>query len=255
MRLTIDTDARELTMEEGGLTQSLPLYSRQAFELISRQWVRVGWNERYPYTFSWLGRPVIQLPEDLMRIQEVLATVRPDVVVETGVAHGGSLIFYASVLQALGNGRVLGIDIEIRPANRAAIEGHALASRISLIEGSSIAPEVLAEVRAQIAPGETVLVLLDSDHSRAHVAAELESYAPLVTTGSYLVATDGIMEELHDAPRGAAQWRHDNPSAAARAFAAAHPDFVLEQPAWLFNESSLSANVTHWPDGWLRRVR
>ncbi len=255
MRLIIDTDRNEITVEEDGQTESLPLYSRRAFELISRQWVRVGWNERYPYTFSWLGRPVIQLPEDLLRVQEVLASVRPDVVVETGVAHGGSLIFYASVLQSLGNGRVVGVDIEIRPSNRKAIESHVLGSRISLVEGNSIEPRIVERVRASIAPAETVMVLLDSDHSKAHVAAELELYAPLVSVGSYIVAADGIMQDLHETPRGRADWGENNPATAAREFSARHPEFVLEQPPWTFNESALAANVTHWPDGWLRRVR
>ncbi|MEO8382460.1 MAG: CmcI family methyltransferase [Acidobacteriota bacterium] len=255
MRLTIDTDRREVVFEEDGRTESVPLYSRRAFELISRQWVRVGWNEKYPYTFSWLGRPIIQLPEDLLRIQEAITEIRPDVVVETGVAHGGSLVFYASILQALGGGRVVGVDIEIRPANRKAIESHVLAPLITLIEGNSVDPAVVNEVHAGIAPQEKVLVLLDSNHTKAHVAAELEAYASLVTAGSYIVATDGVMEDLHDVPRGKESWRDDNPSSAAREFAARHPEFVLEPPRWPFNESALQQNVTHWPDAWLRRVR
>lgn len=255
MRLTIDTDRRELTVEDGGRTETLPLYSRRAFDEISRQWVRVGWNERYSYTFSWLGRPIIQLPEDMVRVQEVIASVQPDVVVETGVAHGGSLIFYASILQALGKGRVVGVDIEIRPHNRQAIESHRLAPLITLIEGSSIDAGTVDQVRAQIRPGETVLILLDSNHTKGHVAAELEAYADMVSVGSYIVATDGIMEDVYDVPRGTAGWKDDNPSAAAREFAAKHPEFVLEQPPWLFNESQLAQNVTHWPDAWLRRIR
>lgn len=254
MRLIIDTVRDELTVENEGGSEVMALYSRHAFELISQQWLRIGWNEKYPYTFSWLGRPVIQLPEDLVRVQEVIAEVRPDVVVETGVAHGGSLVFYASVLRALGKGRVVGVDIEIRPANRAAIEGHPLGSSITLIQGSSIDPAVVEQVRALIGPADRVLVLLDSNHSKAHVATELEMYAPLVTVGSYIVATDGIMEDLHDTPRGKPSWREDNPSAAAREFVARRPDFVLEQPRWSFNESALRQNVTHWPGAWLRRL-
>src|SRR5688572_26232100 len=111
MKLTIDTDARTLVIEEGGRTRKLDLYSREAFEHISRQWVRVGWNEKYPYTFAWMGRPIIQAPEDIVRAQEVLYRVKPDVLVETGVAHGGSLIFYASLFKAMGKGRVIGVDI------------------------------------------------------------------------------------------------------------------------------------------------
>lgn len=254
MRLIIDTDRQEVQLEDGGARRSIPLASREAFELISRQWVRVGWSTKYSYTFSWFGRPIIQLPEDMVRVQEVIYRLQPDVIVETGVAHGGSLVFYASLFKAIGKGRVVGVDIEIRPANRKAIEEHPLAAAITLIEGSSTDEDTLAKVRAQIRPGETVLVILDSDHSKKHVAAELEAYAPMVTPGSYIVATDGIMQDLADMPRGNADWGQNNPAAAAREFAAAHPEFVLEQPHWPFNESELAANITHWPDAWLRRA-
>lgn len=254
MRVTIDTVREELEIDDGGTRSVVPLYGRRAFEILSDQWVRVGWNQKYSYTFTWLGRPIIQLPEDMVRVQEVIDAVRPDVLIETGVAHGGSLIFYASLFRILGKGRVIGIDIEIREPNRKAIEQHPLSPLISLVEGSSTDPAVVDAVRRQIAPGESVMVLLDSNHTRGHVAAELEAYAPLVTPGSYIVATDGIMERLADVPRGQDEWRDDNPSAAAREFAARHPEFVLAQPAWNFNDSDLERNVTHWPDAWLRRV-
>lgn len=253
MRIIIDTEARTLACEDKIGSRSLPLYSDEAFEVLSRQWVKVGWNQKYSYTFSWFGRPLIQLPEDVLRIQEVLWRVKPDVIIETGVAHGGSLVFYASLCEAMGRGRVVGIDIEIRPANRKAIETHPLAKRITLLEGSSTAPEIVARARGLVKAGETCLVILDSCHTKAHVRAELEAYHPLVTTGSYIVATDGIMEDLHDTPLGQAGWNDDNPSSAAREFAAAHPEFVLEQPAWAFNESGLKHNLTHWPDAYLRR--
>ena len=255
MKLTIDTDAALLAIDSGdGGTRELPLYSREAFEALSRQWVKLGWNEKYSYTFSWFGRPVIQLPEDMVRTQEVLWRVQPDVIVETGVAHGGSLIYYASLCRAIGKGRIVGVDIEIRPHNREAIEGHPLSDLITLIEGSSTDAAVVDQVRACIAPGETVLVLLDSNHSREHVARELEMYAPLVTPGSYIVATDGLMEDLHDVPNGRSDWVTDNPSAAAREFAAANPEFELAVPPWAFNESELQSAITYWPDAWLRRV-
>src|SRR5512144_2490024 len=133
MKLVIDTDAKTLTREEDGTSETLPLYSRRAFELLSDEWVRVGWNEKYPYTFSWFGRPVIQLPEDMIRAQEAIWRVRPDVIVETGVAHGGSLVFYATLLKAMGAGRVVGVDIDIRPHNRKAIEAHPLFPLITLV--------------------------------------------------------------------------------------------------------------------------
>lgn len=253
MKLIIDTDTRELTHETESGRRTLPLYSKEAFELISREWVRVGWDQKYAYTFSWFGRPIIQLPEDMIRIQEVIYRVQPDVIIETGVAHGGSLIYYASLCKALARGRVIGIDIEIRKANRAAIESHELAPWITLVEGDSAARRTVKSVERMVQPGETALVILDSCHSRAHVLAELEAYQHLVTPGSYLIATDGIMKDLHDVPRGDSVWQHDHPTAAAADFAACHAEFVLEQPPWTFNESELTENITHWPGAWLRR--
>lgn len=254
MKLTLDTDARTLTCDNGDATETLPLYSDRAFEMLSEQWLKVGWNQRYSYNFTWLGRPIIQLPEDVLRIQEVLFAVQPDVVIETGVAHGGSLVLYASILHAIGRGRVIGVDIEIRPMNRQAIEQHPMSRYIDLIEGSSTAPETVDAVRSRIKPGERVLILLDSNHTRQHVADELEAYAPMVTPGSYLVATDGIMKDLHDVPGGKPEWTTDHPTAAAADFAAAHPEFVLEQPRWPFRESTLEKNLTYWPGAYLRKL-
>ena len=254
MRLTIDQDTATIFKEEGGDTECIPLYSRKGFELIAHLYLKVGWNEKYTYTFSWLGRPIIQLPDDLMRMQELIYTLAPDVIVETGVAHGGSLVFYASLFEAMGNGRVVGIDIEIRQANRAAIETHRLAKRISLVEGSSIAPDVVAKIRDDVASADTVLIVLDSNHSYDHVMAELETYATMVTPGSFIVATDGLMRDLVDVPRGNSRWGRDNPASAAEDFVKTHNEFVLEQPPWPFNESELSRNVTQWPSAYLRRV-
>ncbi|NWJ41148.1 MAG: cephalosporin hydroxylase family protein [Geothrix sp.] len=253
MRLSLDTDAKTLTLDEGGIGKVVDLYSKEAFEALSRQWVRLGWNQKYQYTFSWMGRPVIQLPEDMIRMQEVIFQVQPDVIIETGVAHGGSLIFYSSLCRAMGKGRVIGIDIEIRPHNRRAIEAHPLNDRIELVEGSSTDPGIVAQVKSLVKPGEAVLVILDSNHTYAHVHDELEAYADLVTAGSYIVATDGIMLDLADVPRGVPAWATDNPTFAARDFAAEHPEFVIEQPTWPFNESGLDQNITHWPGAWLRR--
>ena len=254
MRVTIDTEQRTMTEESGTESRSLDLYSKEAFEIISNLWVKVGWNEKYSYTFSWLGRPIVQLPEDMIRIQEVIYRIKPDVIIETGVAHGGSLIYYATLCKAFEKGRVVGIDIEIRPHNRNAIEGHELSSYITLVEGSSTSPEVLDQVRSLIKPGESVLVILDSNHTRQHVLDEMRSYCDLVTKGSYLVATDGIMKDFNDVPRGNPEWIWDNPNRAAQEFAAETPQFLLEQPPWPFNESKLTENVTHWPGAWLRRL-
>jgi cephalosporin hydroxylase len=253
MKIVIDTDQRTLTHDADGASRTLPLYSPEAFSLLSRQWLNVGWDQRYTYTFAWMGRPVIQLPEDMIRTQEVIYRLKPDVIVETGVAHGGSLIFYASLFKAMGKGRVIGVDIDIRPPNRRAIESHELFPAITLVEGNSVAPDVVAKVRSLIRPGERVLVLLDSCHAKQHVLMELEAYHHLVSPNSYIVATDGIMKYLHDVPRGQPSWAGDNPASAAAEFVARHPEFVLEQPPWPFNESSLHENITHWPGAWLRR--
>jgi cephalosporin hydroxylase len=254
MTLTIDTDRQVIVTDAGGERREIPLYSTEGFELLSNVWLRVGWNQKYTYTFSWFGRPVIQLPDDMVRLQEVIYRTSPDVIVETGVAHGGSLVFYASLCAAMGRGRVIGVDIEIRPHNRVAIEAHPLSRLITLIEGSSVAEETVARVRQEIGHAQSVLVVLDSNHSRDHVRGELEHYAPLVTAGSYIVATDGIMRDVADAPRGKPDWKTDNPVSAVEAFLAQHPQFRLEQPSWPFNESDLTHNVTHWPQAYLRRI-
>jgi cephalosporin hydroxylase len=254
MRITIDDELKSLVVEESGQRSEVALYSDQAFEILSRWSLNIGWSRKYSYGFSWMGRPIIQLPDDLIRIQEVIWSVRPTVIVETGVAHGGSLIFYASLFEAMGAGAVVGVDIEIRPHNREAIEAHPLAGRISLIEGSSVDAATLAAVRAHVKPDDRVLVILDSDHSRGHVAAELEAYASMVSPGSYLVATDGIMRDLVGAPGVPPSWGEDNPSVAAEAFAAARDDFVLEVPPRAFAETHLAA-LTYWPSAYLRRVR
>lgn len=253
MRLVIDTENKEMVHEDEGNGFRLELYSNEAFVLLSRLWLKVGWNQKYVYTFSWMGRPIIQLPEDLMRVQEVIYRVKPDVIVETGVAHGGSLIYYASLCEAMKKGRVIGVDVDIRPHNRRAIEGHEMYPRITLIEGSSTAAETVKQVKGLVKPGEGVMVILDSCHRKEHVLNELEVYHEMITPGSYIVATDGSMRDLHDAPRGRPEWIWDNPAAAAAEFAQVHPEFVLEQPEWPFNESGLSETITHWPGAWLRR--
>jgi cephalosporin hydroxylase len=251
MKIVIDTDSQKLFHDAEGV----PLYSDAAFKLLSRLWLNVGWNQKHIYTFTWLGVPVIQLPEDMLRYQELVFRIKPDVIVETGIAHGGSAVYSASLLKLLGKGRVIAVDIDIRAHNRSRLEAHPLRPLITLIEGSSVAPEIVKQVRDGIRPDESVLVVLDSDHSYAHVSAELAAYAPLVTLGSYILATDGVMREVAGAPRGKPSWCEDNPAQAAEDFIVRNTDFVIEEPDWLFNESTLRGNITHWPQAWLRRVR
>lgn len=253
MIITIDTDRSLIVQDEAGTPRHVSLYSKESFELLSRLWLKVGWNQKYPYTFSWMGRPIIQLPEDIVRMQEVIYSVQPDVIVETGVAHGGSLIFYASLFKAIGSGRVIGIDIEIRPQNRRAIEEHALAPLITLIEGNSVDSAVVERAKEAVGRADSVMVVLDSNHTRAHVRAELEAYHELVSPGSYIVATDGSMKDLWDVPRGKKEWVSDNPERAAVDFLEHHPEFEIHRPEWPFNESELSEPITHWPSAWLRR--
>jgi cephalosporin hydroxylase len=250
----MDQEAENIVlMDEDGSPRVLPLYSEDAFREISRLWVKIGWALKYSYTFTWLGRPIIQLPEDLLRIQEVIFRVQPDVIIETGVAHGGSLILYASLCKLMGKGRVIGVDIEIRPHNRAAIQSHFLSPYITLIEGSSIDASIVSQVGEGIKPGETVMVMLDSCHTRDHVLSELNAYGPLVTVGSYIVAMDGIMEQLTGAPRTQPDWKWNNPRQAALEFVSNHPQFVIEDPSFPFSEGAVSQRVTYWPDAYLRR--
>lgn len=250
MKLLIDLDNGIL--HEGDTQHAIG--SPQAFSLISRAWLRSGWDAKYVYGFTWLGRPIIQLPEDMLRIQEIIYRVRPSVILETGVAHGGSLVFYASLLKLMGRGRVIGVDVEIRPHNRQAIESHELAPLITLVEADSIAPATVEQVRALIGPQDTVLVMLDSNHTRDHVLAELRGYAPLVTPGSYAVAADGIMASLRGAPRTQPDWEWNNPMEAARLFAEEDKRFAIEDPGFVFNEGTVREQVSYWPNAYLRRM-
>ena len=252
--ITIDLEGGVVSVQDGDNASTHSIDTPEAFEIVSNAWLRVGWDTKHVYTFTWLGRPMIQLPEDMIRLQEVIYTVKPDVIIENGVAHGGSLVFYASLCKSMEKGRVVGIDVEIRPHNRKAIEAHFLSPLIALIEGSSTAPEIVEQARAQVKEGETVMVMLDSNHTKEHVLAELNAYAPLVSQGSYIVAMDGIMEQVAGAPRTQPDWTWNNPKAAALEFVRDNPDFVIEEPPFLFNEGSVTKRVTYWPSAFIKRI-
>ena len=252
--ITVDIERGTISVDENGLTRDYQLDTPEAFKIISDIWLRAGWDNKYVYSFTWLGRPLIQLPEDMIRLQELIHTVRPDVIVETGVAHGGGLIYYASLCKAMDHGRVIGIDIEIRPHNRQAIEAHRLFPLITLIEGSSVEPSVVEQVKSQITPDENAIVFLDSCHEKEHVLAELRAYSSLVKPGSYLVAMDGIMEQLTGAPRSAPDWAWNNPRQAALEFVAENNDFVIEEPRFAFNEGNVTERVTYWPSAFIKRL-
>ncbi len=254
--IMIDMEKGQVAVEDKDELVVYPFTAPEAFSIISKAWLRCGWDTKHIYSFTWLGRPIIQLPEDMVRIQEVIYRVKPDVIIETGIAHGGSLIFYASLLKAMGlSGRVIGIDIEIRPHNRKAIEEHELFEHITLIEGSSVEDSVVNEVKSMIKQGEKVLIMLDSNHTKQHVMAELNAYSGLVSPSSYIVATDGIMEKLVGAPRSNGDWSWNNPKAAAEEFAKTHDDFIIENPIFPFNEGVVTERITYWPSAFLKRIK
>jgi len=235
VRVTTPTGEREVD-----------IYSEEGFRVLAHLWTRSNWHNRLSYEVTWLGIPIIQLPEDMAVMQELIWKVRPDVIVESGIAHGGALVLYASILELLGRGRVIGVDVEIRKYNRLAIEAHPLSHRIEMIEGDSLADETVAAVRSRIRPGERVLVALDSAHSREHVLGELKRYAPLVTPNSYVVVFDAVMALVADAPAAGEGWDHDNPLEAVREFLDGNDDFELDR-------SYERLAVTYCQGGFLRR--
>ena len=209
--------------------REIDIYSPEGFDVVANLWTRANWQRKLSYEVTWLGISIIQLPEDILMVQELIWKNRPDVIVESGVAHGGALILYASLLELLGRGRVIGVDIEIRKYNRLAIESHPSSRRIALIEGSSTDKATFEAVRTRIQPSESVMVMLDSNHTRDHVRAELELYAPLIGPGGYMVVFDEVMPMVADAPNGKPSWDLDNPLEAVRDFLTAHPDFEVDR--------------------------
>lgn len=234
---------------------------------MSMRWMlEVGLGGAYTYNFRHMGRPVIQYPQDIVAMQELIWKVRPDLIIETGIAHGGSLILSASMLALLdlcdaidagttldprhSRRKVLGIDIEIRDHNRAAIEAHPMASRIRMFEGSSIDPRTIAQVREAASGYERVLVCLDSNHTHAHVLAELEAYAPLTSVGSYCIVFDTLVEDMPPELFKDRPWRPgDSPKTAVHEYLKGHSEFEVDStiPQKLV--------ITVAPDGYLKRVR
>jgi cephalosporin hydroxylase len=204
----------------------------------------------WSYQWSWLGLPVIQLPPDIVALQEVIWETRPELVIETGIARGGSLVLYASILELVGEGEVLGIDIDIRAHNREAIEAHPLAKRIRMIEGSSLDDDIVARARAAAAEVERVMVVLDSNHTHEHVLGELRAYGPLVTVGQFLVVADTFVEQIPAQEHRPRAWGPgDNPGTAVRAWLDEVDGF---EPDSFVNSKLL---LTASPGGHLRRVR
>jgi cephalosporin hydroxylase len=220
-------------------------------QALSRTWLREITRHKYAYNFSWMGRPIIQFPQDMIAMQEIIWDVQPELIIETGIAHGGSLIYYASLLEILGgDGYVLGIDIDIRAHNREAIETHPMFKRVQMIQGSSISDEVATQVAEHCKEKKSVLVVLDSNHTHEHVLAELNIYARHVTRGSYVVVFDTLLEDMpgdliQDRPWGPG----NNPKTAVRQFLSDSDAFVIDKDI----DSKLL--ITAAPDGYLKRVK
>jgi cephalosporin hydroxylase len=218
---------------------------------MSRDWLQRAGKHRYSYNFSWLGRPIIQHPTDMVALQEIIWRVRPDLIVETGIAHGGSLIFSASILELLGGtGAVVGIDIDIRAHNRTEIERHPLNKRLTLLEGSSTSEEILSQVK-EIAKGrDRVMVILDSNHTHSHVLQELQLYSPFVTKGSYLVVLDTVIEDVEEGTFSDRPWgRGNNPKTAVWEFLRDNDRFEID------SDMEAKLLITVAPDGYLKCVK
>ncbi len=207
-------------------------------------------KSQYSYNFTWMGRPIVQYPQDMIAMQEIIWRLQPDLIIETGIAHGGSLIYYASLLELIGKGEILGIDIDIREHNRMEIEKHPMAKRITMLQGSSIAPEIIAQVQAKAAGKKTVLVVLDSNHTHAHVLEELKLYAPFVSLGSYMVAFDTVVEDIPQEFEWNRPWGiGDNPKTAVWEFLKNNTNFEIDKAV----ENKIIISVA--PDGYLKRVK
>lgn len=214
------------------------------------QFVKETVLAQYSYNFSWMGRPIIQYPQDMVAMQELIWDIKPALIIETGVAHGGSLIFYASLLELIGDGEVIGIDIDIRAHNRKAIEDHPMSKRIKLIQGSSIDEDIVAQVQALAAGKGPVMVLLDSNHTHDHVLAELEMYSSMVTKDSYLVVFDTIVEHMADDCYPDRPWGPgNNPKSAVYEFFKKTDRFVIDDDV----DAKLLVSVA--PSGYLRCVK
>ena len=227
----------------------------EALKSSAHAFMKASVDPKYSYNFSWLGRPIIQYPQDMVAMQELLWEVKPDLIIETGIAHGGSLIFYASILELIATctgheGKVLGIDIDIRPHNRKAIEEHPMFKRISMIQGSSITPEIVAQVVERAKGHKRIMVCLDSNHTHDHVLAELEAYAPLTSVGSYCVVFDTLIEDMGEGAYPERSWGvGNNPKTAVWQYLKTHSEFEINKSI----DNKLLISVA--PDGYLKRVK
>lgn len=223
--------------------------SNDELKAAAHQFNVVSNRDKYSYNFSWMGRPIIQYPQDMIAMQELIWEIKPDLLIETGIAHGGSLIYYASIMELLGKGEVLGVDIDIREHNRKAIEAHPMYKRISMIQGSAIDPAIVAQVAERAKGKQTIMVSLDSNHTHEHVLEELRMYSPFVTTGSYCVVFDTIVEDMpakmYDRPWDVG----DNPKTAVWEFLKGNDNFEIDRSI----DNKLLISVA--PEGYLKKVK
>jgi len=219
-------------------------------QALSLDWLMCVAENRYTYNFTWMGVPIIQFPQDIIAMQELIWRVKPDLIIETGIARGGSLIFYASMFELIGNGHVLGIDIDIRQHNREVIEAHPMFKRITMFEGSSVSDEMAERVREFAKDYNKILVVLDSNHTHEHVLRELELYAPLTSVDSYCVVFDTVVEDIPEGSFPDRPWdKGDNPKTAVWAYLKQDQRFEID------SDVHNKIMVTVAPDGYLKRVR
>ena len=213
----------------------------------SKDWIDNVFDYEYVYHFRWLGRPIIQFPQDMVAVQELIWKIKPDFIIESGIARGGSLIFYASILELLNHGKIIGIDIDIRKHNRIEIENHTLFKRIKLIEGSSIDDSVIHKIKKIIKDKKKIMILLDSHHTEQHVLEELEKYSPFVRSGSYVVVFDTIIEDMKKHHSKNRPWNHgNNPKTAVSKFLKKNKRFKIDK------EIQKKLLITSCPDGYLK---
>jgi cephalosporin hydroxylase len=231
----------------------LKMSKDKPFQKLTKSWFKSSEKFQYSYHFSWMGRPIIQYPQDMIALQELIWKIKPDLIIETGIARGGSLIFSASLLQLIGKGKVIGIDVDIRKQNRIEIEKHSMFKRIKMIEGSSIDQKVVKKVYQLAKNKKQILVILDSNHSHEHVLRELELYSPLVSKNSYLIVFDTVIEDISTPQTKSHQKRSwgkgDNPKTAVKSFLKSNKRFIIDKEI----ENKLMITVA--PSGYLKCIK
>ena len=237
-----------MILKNGGSETEVKLYSQEGLDMLSNLWVKAAAEFKLMYELTWMGRPIIQFGTDMIMLQQLIWDNQPDIFVETGIAHGGSLIYTASLFELMGKGHVIGVDIEIRQHNRVAIEAHPMYKRITMIEGSSIGESTITELEKNLGEGKKVMVMLDSNHSTDHVLKEMELYSKYIPVGGYLIVQDGAQAWVSDIPRGKKEWKDDNPLTAIHEFMKHNSDFIID-------ESYTRLGITQSPCGYLKRVK